>query len=266
MPTHEHAHHSVYQDALSNPAHVPVLLVEKPVNFTPIKEDEIEGVRFSMVLDNVARNMRTHIESSEEKIAEMEHDARHDKLTNTLNKKAILGYLDELIDEGAEPDVYYLDFNNFRLVNNWAGHSSGDRALVAIATSLLKNLRPGEEIGRMGGDEFVIVKDGRVEAVERRTSEHDEWYADKRSGVDRRQSPEEPVDGVKTRIQSAFQQTLKPLREFLGENLIEQLGISVGHAKFESGKTGAVLVDEADLNMYEDKERSKVGSAVHSLG
>ncbi|MHB8895453.1 MAG: GGDEF domain-containing protein [Candidatus Geothermincolia bacterium] len=51
----------------------------------------------------------------------------------------------------------YADADNFKLVNDSMGHDEGDEVLLLIARTLKENLRGSDIIGRMGGDEFVVL-------------------------------------------------------------------------------------------------------------
>jgi len=56
--------------------------------------------------------------------------------------------------------VLFLDFNNFKHVNDEQGHGFGDLVLVQIAARLLKGIRITDMVARLGGDEFVILSSG----------------------------------------------------------------------------------------------------------
>ena len=69
--------------------------------------------------------------------------------------------------------VLFLDIDNFKDINDTLGHEAGDEVLETIATRLEAQLRDGEVIGRMGGDEFVVlvgskVSDDAIAAVAKR--------------------------------------------------------------------------------------------------
>ena len=92
---------------------------------------------------------------------ELAERAATDSLTGVLNRRAILELLEKVQDEarwaGTHTTVAFLDLNDFKLVNDRYGHRIGDRVLASIATSIKSVLRPGDGLGRLGGDEFLVV-------------------------------------------------------------------------------------------------------------
>ena len=53
------------------------------------------------------------------------------------------------------------DLDGLKLINDSFGHKAGDRALLAVAESISKNVRAGDIAARVGGDEFVVILGGR---------------------------------------------------------------------------------------------------------
>ena len=50
-----------------------------------------------------------------------------------------------------------VDIDDFKLINDRYGHAAGDAALVAIAEALMRSVREGEFVARIGGEEFAII-------------------------------------------------------------------------------------------------------------
>lgn len=89
--------------------------------------------------------------------------ATHDDLTGVWNRAAILGNLDTRLKQAVRQRrtlaVGMLDIDHFKVVNDTFGHPVGDEVLRGIAITIQGVLRAGDEIGRYGGEEFLIVAD-----------------------------------------------------------------------------------------------------------
>lgn len=106
---------------------------------------------------------------------ELAERAATDSLTGVLNRRAVLEMLEEMQEQarwrGSSTTVAFLDLNDFKHVNDEYGHRIGDRVLAAIATSVKRELRPGDGLGRLGGDEFLVVCGDTTEADARALAE-----------------------------------------------------------------------------------------------
>lgn len=91
--------------------------------------------------------------------AELRHAASHDALTGLLNRGAFeSGLRDALANDKAGPFTLALfDLDHFKQVNDRYGHAAGDDALRHCATVCLTNIREGDAVARVGGEEFAIV-------------------------------------------------------------------------------------------------------------
>jgi diguanylate cyclase (GGDEF)-like protein/PAS domain S-box-containing protein len=84
-----------------------------------------------------------------------------DVLTGLRNRRAIVSDLEEdLILHAGNVSVIYADLDGFKLVNDRYGHQVGDQLLADVAGRLSSALRPGDRVGRLGGDEFLVVCPG----------------------------------------------------------------------------------------------------------
>jgi diguanylate cyclase (GGDEF)-like protein len=97
----------------------------------------------------------------EEKSRELWVMAHHDPLTGVKNRRAYDEYLNGLPallgDRGLHISFALFDLNHFRLLNDSYGHAVGDQVLKIIAGRISSVLRRGEELFRIGGDEFAVV-------------------------------------------------------------------------------------------------------------
>ena len=89
------------------------------------------------------------------------YQAIHDPLTGLHNRAWILDILqaDLLAAKREDTSVgtLFIDLDNFKVVNDSLGHAAGDEVLTTVANRIVRALRPGDRVGRIGGDEFVIV-------------------------------------------------------------------------------------------------------------
>lgn len=90
------------------------------------------------------------------------HEALHDSLTGLPNRTLFLNRLEHCLRQHARQPglgcaVLYVDLDRFKLVNDSLSHATGDRLLVALARRIEQVVRPGDTVGRLGGDEFTIL-------------------------------------------------------------------------------------------------------------
>jgi diguanylate cyclase (GGDEF)-like protein/PAS domain S-box-containing protein len=92
---------------------------------------------------------------------QLAYQAFHDSLTGIRNRSWILDILESDLRTarrtGLHVGVLFIDLDNFKLVNDSLGHAAGDEVLKVIAGRIAAALRPGDHVGRFGGDEFIVV-------------------------------------------------------------------------------------------------------------
>jgi diguanylate cyclase (GGDEF)-like protein/PAS domain S-box-containing protein len=91
--------------------------------------------------------------------SELERRATFDTLTGCHNRASILSALElELARESsAGTGVVYVDLDEFKPVNDTFGHAAGDEVLVLVAERLHQASRDTDVVGRLGGDEFLVI-------------------------------------------------------------------------------------------------------------
>ena len=85
--------------------------------------------------------------------------AYHDMLTGLPNRAQLRQLVNQAIDDcrGKQLALIFLDLDHFKDVNDTLGHSAGDALLVEFAKRLRARIQPSDLLGRLSGDEFVIV-------------------------------------------------------------------------------------------------------------
>lgn len=81
-----------------------------------------------------------------------------DKLTGLRNRRAMDDHLGRLtVDAASAFGLMHLDLDYFKAVNDTLGHAAGDRVLEEVALILRQEVRVGDMVARVGGDEFMLV-------------------------------------------------------------------------------------------------------------
>lgn len=146
--------------------------VKKIEDLAPLLKDVIEATRAMAEETSQTRHklkgMQEKVEATEATLVrlyeELDHasaQARHDPLTDALNRK---GLDDALVREIASVrrrnvplSICLLDIDNFKKLNDRLGHEAGDQALVHLANVARHCMRPNDTLARYGGEEFVIL-------------------------------------------------------------------------------------------------------------
>jgi diguanylate cyclase (GGDEF)-like protein/PAS domain S-box-containing protein len=166
---------------------------------------------------------------------QLEFQARHDVLTGLPNRTQFVRRLSDTLAE-ANPKaghvaVCYIDLDNFKVINDSLGHAAGDKLLTIAAERLAEALRPGDVVGRFGGDEFTVLL--------RDVADHEEAVA------------------VAERLVDA----LRPAFVLDGEQryLTASVGLTVTG---DPGTDPDDMLRDADIAMYRAKEQGKSQCAV----
>lgn len=166
-----------------------------------------------------------------EKAAEViRHQAHYDTLTDLPNRFLALERLSQMLEESERSQesiaVLFLDLDDFKKINDSLGHETGDRLLIESAERLLSSIRNGDTVGRLGGDEFIILLHGLKRATDARpVAEH--------------------------LINSFRQHFLVGERELI---LTASIGISIYP---DDGQNASELLRNADSAMYHAKEKGR---------
>jgi diguanylate cyclase (GGDEF)-like protein/PAS domain S-box-containing protein len=92
---------------------------------------------------------------------ELEHQARHDALTDLINRSEFETRLTQLLANSENADaqhaLLYIDLDQFKLVNDSCGHLAGDDLLKQLSALLKSQVRKYDTLARLGGDEFGLI-------------------------------------------------------------------------------------------------------------
>ncbi|MGB7052426.1 MAG: EAL domain-containing protein [Acidimicrobiales bacterium] len=92
------------------------------------------------------------------------HRALHDPLTGLANRQLLLDRAEQMLARARREiqpvAALFIDLDHFKDANDSLGHEAGDRLLQAVAARLITMLRASDTVGRIGGDEFVILVEG----------------------------------------------------------------------------------------------------------
>lgn len=105
-----------------------------------------------------------YADTLKELMDELVSKAIYDSLTGLVNREFTIEYLRKEIEEIKRERknshylcVIYIDLDNFKQINDKYGHLIGDNVLKEVAKIFAKNFRKSDVIGRIGGDEFLII-------------------------------------------------------------------------------------------------------------
>jgi len=81
-----------------------------------------------------------------------------DDLTGLLRRNEFFRRLDAMVSpRGGDVAVIILDIDNFKLINDTEGHIAGDQVIQNVSRVISCFIRTGAEVGRFGGEEFVLA-------------------------------------------------------------------------------------------------------------
>ncbi|GIL02039.1 MAG: diguanylate cyclase [Alphaproteobacteria bacterium] len=101
----------------------------------------------------------TDVKNAEERLL---FDSVHDNLTGLENRQLLVGRLDTAIsltrrNAAARPSIFHVNIDHFREINAKLGFGVGDTILLTVARRLMRLLRDGDSLARLGGDQFAIL-------------------------------------------------------------------------------------------------------------
>jgi diguanylate cyclase (GGDEF)-like protein len=101
-----------------------------------------------------------------EKTSELSYQAHHDSLTGLPNRKLVMECAEQMLGTSRIAAALYIDVDGFKQINDSLGHAAGDRLLRVVAQRLVHGVRDQDVVGRLGGDEFIVLLDSLGERAQ----------------------------------------------------------------------------------------------------
>lgn len=190
---------------------------------------QISGVALLLFIGIIYWNLMLK-RSVRERTSQLLHQAHYDSLTDLPNRVLAFDRLSQLIAESQRSNskvaLFFLDLDDFKKINDTMGHDAGDKVLKDAANRLHSTLRSGDTVGRLGGDEFIMICGG---------------LSDTKAAC------------------SVAENLIDEFREaFIHEDRELILTASVGIAIYpDNGETPAELLQNADTAMYHSKQQGR---------
>lgn len=154
---------------------------------------------------------------------EVEYLAQHDSLTHLPNRRQIHNELKLIINHAQRKKdrfaVLFLDLDGFKKINDEMGHEMGDALLVEMANRFKSTVRSTDLVGRLGGDEFILVFPQLTDPLL-----------------------------LRNKLQQLI---LESARLFVYQDRAIQISASIGVSLYpEHGTSADILIDHADSALY----------------
>jgi diguanylate cyclase (GGDEF)-like protein len=135
---------------------------EHVVSTPPLTRNDELGI-LSRSFHEMQTQIASHLSELNENRKALDHQARHDTLTDLPNRRMFFDRLEHAIVSsrrtGKHLAVLFVDLDHFKAINDTLGHATGDKVLVNFANMLKSAVRQVDIVARLGGDEFVILLD-----------------------------------------------------------------------------------------------------------
>ncbi len=163
---------------------------------------------------------------------ELRYLANHDNLTNLPNRRLFLDRLEHAISVSRRTNnklaIFFIDLDNFKLVNDSHGHAFGDEVLKEVGVRLKAAIRGSDTVARLAGDEFTVIAEGVRDTVE--------------------------VTAIARKLLQCFERPFEALDQSL--NVSASVGIGIFP---DDGENLVSLMKNADQAMYKAKAEGRNG-------
>lgn len=176
-----------------------------------------------------ATQLAEKVEQLEGELRRLSSEVQTDQLTQVANRRGLIATFETeraKLERDPKPlALALLDIDNFKKLNDNLGHAAGDEALKSLASRVSGLLRPGDKVGRWGGEEFVLILP---------------------------EAPLEEAQAVLLRLQRSLSKSL-----FMHEGRDIFVTFSAGVTLYRPGETMELALDRADEALYEAKRTGK---------
>ena len=199
-----------------------------------------EGGRIGEIV-GVARDITEEVRARQR----IDYLAMHDSVTRLANRVRFGEVLIEAMLRNKEAGgcLAVLDLDGFKEVNDRYGHDAGDAVLVEIGRRLTAAARPGELVGRLGGDEFGLILATHDAAAVRQRAD----------AVLERVAVAVSIEGAKVNLGASIGLAMWPEQGDSPETLQQNADLALQAAKLEGGGRSAVYAPE--LRIARDAQR-----------
>jgi diguanylate cyclase (GGDEF)-like protein len=176
---------------------------------------------------SVAR-LREDVKGYQARLDDAERLAGQDPLTGLDNRRRVESSIEHRMEQKMAFSVLLLDLNGFKQLNDTHGHQAADEVLKQFTAELKSVFRTGDVVGRLGGDEFIVVLDAGLQDARAHVERISRW-----------------VFGDYTiRVGDTSRKVT--------------VNAAVGAAEWQTGDSLRTLLDRADADMYRDKRAGRL--------
>jgi diguanylate cyclase (GGDEF)-like protein len=194
-------------------------------NPPPLKLDE-KDPRLDIHRENA--DLRQENAELKKQLRETTRLLHADTVTDAFNRRGIVHAFTHTM-EGEQGALFLIDLDKFKPINDTFGHDAGDEALRMVSDTMQKLCRGNDIVGRLGGDEFIIILDN-VDAI--RAAERMQEFQKAFETMSIQAAPMDKTTGV---------QTVK-------------IGGTIGVAPYQRGDNFETVYKAADANMFQLKK------------
>jgi diguanylate cyclase (GGDEF)-like protein len=208
---------------------VPSLLLDRPNALVRLLGGVLLTLLASSLILLLATGRRRALAMVAAKTAELAHQATHDPLTGLPNRTLVLDRATQLIARQRRgPQLtaaLFIDVDGFKEVNDTMGHAAGDELLRTVAERLETTVRAEDTVGRMSGDEFVVLFEA---------------------------NPDEPIEALAERLNSVLREPILLTPGAAPAQVTASIGIACGRYA-----TADELLRDADMALFQAKAAGK---------